>query len=107
MARVHVQPSGIAFDVDVGESIIAASWRNGYSWPTVCKGQGTCRACVLAVVDGEDNLSPVERWEREGLDAVTVGLRAGYTYRLACQARIVGDVTVHKAGVGKSSKPLP
>ena len=98
---VSVQPSGISFEVEPDETIFAAAWRNGFSWPTICNGQGTCRACVLTVVDGGEHLSAVQPWEREGLDAVTVGMRGDpSSYRLACQTKIDGDVVVHKAGVG-------
>ena len=101
MSEVRVQPSGITFDVEPDESIFAAAGRHGLSWPTVCGGQGTCRACVLTVVEGADHLSPVGKWEREGLDEVVVGLRGDpASYRLACQATTTGDVVVHKAGVG-------
>ena len=96
--RVTVEPSGVAFDVAEGETVIQAAWRAGLYWPTVCNGQGSCRSCVLSVVTGP--LSSVEPWEQEGLDAVTPTLpgHAG-PYRLACQARPAGDVVVRKVGV--------
>ena len=103
MTTVVVQPSGITFEVEPDETIFAAAGRHGYSWPTVCGGQGSCRACVLMVVDGAEHLSPILPWEREGLAEVTVALRGDpSSYRLACQVRTEGDVTVHKAGVGRA-----
>jgi ferredoxin, 2Fe-2S len=104
--RVRVLPSDIAFEVADGESVIAAAWRNGLYWPTVCEGQGNCRACVLAVVDGAASLSPIESWEREGLDQITPTLAGDpAAYRLACQARPAGDVVVRKVGVRTATLP--
>lgn len=100
MARLEVRPSGIVLDVEPSETVIEAAWRHGYTWPTVCMGKGTCRACVLQVTDGADAFSPVGRWEQEGLDAATPVLPGdASSYRLACQATITGDVVVQKVGV--------
>lgn len=100
MAQVVVRPSGVVLAVDEGETIIEAAWRHGYRWPTVCEGQGSCRACVLQVTAGADAFSPVGRWEREGLTEVTPTLPGDPTsYRLACQATITDDVEVRKVGV--------
>ena len=100
MATVEVRPSGIVFGVRDGETIIEAAWREGYHWPTVCGGHGSCRACVLQMTEGASAFSPVSRWEREGLDAVTPTLPGdAASFRLACQATISDDVVVHKVGV--------
>jgi ferredoxin, 2Fe-2S len=100
VSTVQVQPSGVTLEVDDGETIFAAAARHGYSWPTVCGGLGSCRACVLSVVEGGEHLSPIGKWEREGLDEVLVGLHGDPAqYRLACQAKASGDVVVHKPGV--------
>ena len=104
MATVRVQPSGAMFDVEPDETVIAAAWRSGYTWPTVCQGQGTCRTCVLEVVSGADQLSEPDRFEREGLALVTAALPGDPAgYRLACQVRVRGDVVVTKLGV----RPAP
>ena len=100
MHSVEVRPSGIVFDVRDGEPIIQAAWRQGYYWPTVCEGKGSCRACVLELLEGVESFSPVGRWEQEGLAAVTPTLSGDpSSYRLACQATISDDVVVRKVGV--------
>jgi ferredoxin, 2Fe-2S len=105
MPTVQVKPSGVIFDVRDGETIIQAAWRNGYWWPTVCEGQGTCKACVLRVDAGEENTSPIDSWEREGLDEIGPTLPGGGDgFRLACQIRIAGDDTVHKIGVREGAR---
>jgi 2Fe-2S ferredoxin len=102
MARITVVPSGLAFDARPQETIIQAAWRNGYFWPTICKGHGTCKTCVFTVEGGGENLSSIEAWERESLDVIGPTLpRAGVGSRLACQARVSGDIRVRKIGVRK------
>jgi len=99
---VQVEPSGAAFDIHDGETIIQAAWRNGYTWPTICGGQGTCKTCVFLTLDGEDNLLAVESWEATGLQSIAASLpNAGRGWRLACQAKVCGDIRLKKIGVRK------
>jgi ferredoxin len=112
MATARVEPAGIELEVLAGESVMAAAVRTGYRWPTVCGGQGTCRTCFFEVVEGATNLSPVESFEREGLDSLGPIPGGNLERRLACQARVMtGTVTVRKRGVrllsgsGPGSRP--
>jgi 2Fe-2S ferredoxin len=98
---VLVRPANLRLEPRSGETVFAAAEREGYRWPTVCGGLGTCRTCVMMVDEGESNCSPIEDLESEGLAALKVA-RDG-TRRLACQTRVLGDVVVTKRGV----KPVP
>ena len=84
-ARVRVEPLGVEFELQPGETLMAAAQRSGYYWPTICKGNAQCNRCAVSVVDGTGLLpySPVElaglrnvRW-RDGPE--------DHTDRLACQ----------------------
>ena len=92
-----MQPADIRLEPEPGESVFAAAGRAGYRWPTVCGGQGTCRTCVMVVESGRENCSVIEDLEAEGLDALKEAKDG--QYRLACQTRVTGDVTVTKRGV--------
>jgi 2Fe-2S ferredoxin len=97
---VHVRPSGV--DVEVGEdqSIMAAAESQGLFWPTICHGQAECHACFFQVVEGEEHLEAPSEFEQEALSRfVGGGWFADRPVRLACQARVKGDVTIHKPGV--------
>lgn len=95
--RVRVEPVGVEFGADEGQTLMEAAHEAGYYWPTVCGGQGSCRTCFVHVLSGGQDLSPVGGWEAEGLATLP---RAGdHPVRLACQARVGGDMTVRKAGV--------
>jgi ferredoxin len=98
---VLVQPANVRLDPEPGETVFRAAARQGYRWPTICGGNGTCRTCLMIVEDGRENCSSIGDLEAEGLDALKEpkdGVR-----RLACQTCVTGDVVVTKRGV----KPLP
>ena len=96
---MSVQPSGITFECMTLETIIEGAWRSGLFWPNVCYGLGECRACVLVVVEGHEHFLPPDEFEQEALRTTGTIRRGGVDARLACQARITGDVTVRKVGV--------
>lgn len=100
MPTVRVLPSGITFDVEPGESILAGAWRNGLYWPTTCEGQATCSVCVFTVLEGLPAVSPMDEREQDGLAQVARTLRGdAASHRLACQARVSADVVIRKGGV--------
>lgn len=97
-----MEPSGVSFEVEPGETVFVAAARHGYRWPTVCGGLGTCRSCVMTVVEGGQACSAIGPWEAEGLDEI--GASSGPALqRLACQTRINGPVRVRKPGVRLAS----
>ncbi len=97
--RVHVEPAGADIDVGDGESVMHAAERQGYRWPTVCHGQAICTTCFFEVVEGAENLAPVQPLERAALSQSPLTQLAAGHVRLACQARVTGPVTVRKRGV--------
>lgn len=94
---VTVHPSGVRLFPEPGETVFAAAARQGYRWPTVCGGMGTCRTCVMVVESGRENCAPIGDLEAEGLDALKEAKDG--LHRLACQTRVTGDVSVTKRGV--------
>lgn len=72
----------------------------GLFWPTTCGGQGICTTCTCVVDAGADSLDQMGRSELKTLaaDLSEATIRAR-RLRLACQARVSGDVTVTKRGV--------
>lgn len=100
MAKVSVKPSGIDFEVDEGEAVMAAALRQGYKWPTVCGGFGQCKTCYMYVLEGEENLLPPMPLELEGLEVLSNAVSQDRgAVRLACQLKLTGDIVVKKVGV--------
>ncbi len=51
---------------------------------------GACGACMIRVVDGKDNLSPMKDDEKDFLETMA----AEPNERLACQCIVLGDVKI-------------
>jgi 2Fe-2S ferredoxin len=100
MPKVKILPLELEIQADEGATIMEAAHENGLYWPTTCGGEGICTSCACTVEDGGTNLEPIGRGELKTLAAelgeATVRARR---LRLACQARVHGDVTVTKRGV--------
>ena len=61
------------------------------SLPMACGGRGMCATCHVLVVEGSENLSAPESREERTLGILT---NRSTGSRLACQARVRGDVKV-------------
>jgi ferredoxin len=51
---------------------------------------GACGACMIRVLEGSENLSPMEDHERDFLETMA----AEKNERLACQCKVRGDIRV-------------
>jgi 2Fe-2S ferredoxin len=96
---VHVLPAGLSFTVPAGWTIFEAARDQGYSWPSICGGAADCTRCFLEVVEGLDRFSPMEEDERMALDRVRWRGSPRPAERLACRARVSGDVVVRRRSV--------
>lgn len=102
MARITIHPLEMIIDAREGVTIMEAAHASGLYWPTTCGGQGICTSCLCTVEVGAENLDEMGRSESRtltqemGVDEATLTRRG---LRLACQARVHGDVTVIKRGV--------
>lgn len=100
MPTVRVLPQNIVIEAADGQTIMEAAWESDLYWPTTCGGQGLCTSCACTVAEGSENLEPMGRTERKTLveERGEAAVARG-DLRLACQARVHGDVTLTKAGV--------
>ena len=99
MPKVTIRPLDIEIEVPEGATIMGAAQDRGYYWPTTCGGEGRCTTCVCLVVSGMEHLSPRGRSEERVLVEERGPKVLEQPIRLACQARVHGDVEVEKAGV--------
>ena len=100
MPRIRIEPLGTVIEADDCESVMEAAERNGLFWPVGCAKTGECTNCAMEVVSGIGRLTSMGRYERSNLVRQR-GPRAmeDVRLRLACQARVLGDVVVYKRGV--------
>ncbi len=99
MPVVTVEPAGFRIEARVGETIMAAAVALGYYWPTTCGGKGECTTCACLVIEGMQNLDAIGRFESSSLVEGKGRQVLKTPVRLACQARLHGDVTVRRSGV--------
>ena len=100
MPKILVLPDDFEINAEVNATIMQSAVDAGYYWPTTCGGQGICTTCACVIEDGSDSLAAMGRAERRTLaeERGEAALSSGRV-RLACQARVHGDVTVTKRGV--------
>jgi ferredoxin, 2Fe-2S len=100
MAKVRVEPEGLEFEAGDGQTMMDAAHDAGLYWPTTCGGEGLCTSCACSIENGEDNLDEMGRSEMKTLaEEMGEGTVRARHLRLACQARVYGDVIVTKRGV--------
>jgi len=96
------QPSGRRGYIDEGKTIKEASQGLGVELESICGGKATCGKCKVTIQSGMGNLSPMEDGERKLLTRHQE--RDGY--RLACVARIYGDVLVFVPEESRAGKQM-
>lgn len=89
MATVKVVNRGnVAFAARNGGTVLAGARAAKEEWRWYCGGQALCGTCCMLVVEGElEKPGEIEQYFIDGW---------GYhpSYRLGCQARVKGDVSV-------------
>ncbi|MDD3862079.1 MAG: 2Fe-2S iron-sulfur cluster-binding protein [Candidatus Gracilibacteria bacterium] len=92
MFKVTFKNTGMAVDVENGAELKTVTKDN--QWPVAygCE-DGMCGTCMVKVVEGGANLSPMDEKEKGTLEAM--GMDTG-TYRLCCQCRVNGDCTIEQ-----------
>ncbi len=101
MARIRIVPLDVEIEAADDTTVMGAAQALGYYWPTTCGGEGRCTTCACEVLEGATALSRMGRAEEQTLVSERGPSVLRTTWRLACQARIHGDVTVtvQKPGV--------
>lgn len=94
MSKYNITFADIGTTVTVprGTRIVEVAEKVGASIPFGCK-ENDCGDCMIEVVKGSENLSVPSALEAELL----LVRKAKSSYRLACQAMVLGDVTVKPA----------
>jgi CDP-4-dehydro-6-deoxyglucose reductase len=103
MHRVTLQPSGLQFDVEEGESVLGAALRQGYVLPYGCKN-GACGSCKGKLLEGTLDYGV---YQRKALpDEEKAQGKA-----LFCQAKPLTDIVIEARTLGAAKdiqiKTLP
>ena len=92
MAQICYQNETKIDEEDLSLSILDMSLKHGIPHMHVCGGRARCSTCRVAIVEHEEHLLP--RNEAE----LALATRKGFegNIRLACQARVSGDVAIRR-----------
>jgi ferredoxin len=91
MFEVRFRPSGRAVRAAPGTSLMEAARQAGLPLGSSCDGEGACGWCRVTVVEvGAAALSAPDERERALLEKID----AAPEERIACQARVLGPVTI-------------
>lgn len=101
MPTVSLESKHLDFQVEEGEIIFDALDNQGEKLPHGCLA-GSCGACRLEILEGAENLKPPSAIEQDTIEAIKEsyikkngeGSLDGRVVRLACRARVLGDVKV-------------
>ncbi|MDP3970392.1 MAG: 2Fe-2S iron-sulfur cluster-binding protein [bacterium] len=88
MAKVKFIADDIEVEVPDGTGLRKCCQENDMTLPFGCEN-GICGTCLIAVKEGEKNISEKTEQEKETLEM----LMAYEDQRLACQCKVNGDVT--------------
>lgn len=91
-AKLTFEDIGLTLTVPIGVRVIEISEKVDSGIIYGCR-EGDCGTCMMRVVDGWENLSTPSVIE----DKILRENGAQRHFRLACQAQILGDVTVRPA----------
>jgi uncharacterized 2Fe-2S/4Fe-4S cluster protein (DUF4445 family) len=100
--KVTFLPSGASGEFAFKTDLLTAARALGVFVRTSCLGEGRCGECLVAIESGMGNLTPI--FEDE------VGYVPRKGLRLACRARMKGDVVVRaleEAPPADASPPAP
>lgn len=88
MAKIELLPLGRTLELPVGEPLEGVLFEQGVEFP--CGGWGKCKGCRVKVLRGELEVTPADE-QRLGAALIAEG------WRLACQAKVRGDLVLELA----------
>ena len=88
MPKVTILPDAVSGEIRSGTHLLKCAEMLGVELLHSCGGVAACTTCRVIVRQGNENLSEIKITEQEVLSEAGI-LRF---HRLACQARIFGDV---------------
>jgi ferredoxin, 2Fe-2S len=94
MPKIHILPTGQVIDAQEGETVLEAALRQGVHIQHACGGFCACTTCHCLVEPLKDLcfLSEMDDEEADRLERVSGGVLPNS--RLACQAKVLGDVQI-------------
>lgn len=101
MPTVSIKSQNLSFEVPENGIIFDSIDDQGHELPHGCLA-GSCGACRVLVIEGAENLAKPSMIEENTIQSIIVNYKRihgdewlkGKTIRLACRARVLGDVII-------------
>lgn len=77
-------------EVEPGAFLMEELLKAGLPVASSCHGDGICGKCRMQIVEGAENLSKINSVEQ----LVRERLNIARDYRISCQTRVMGDITI-------------
>jgi ferredoxin len=87
--KVRLEPSGLDFETDAGNTLLKAAEAAGIELPSSCRN-GTCRTCICQRLSGETR--HIVEWPGLSADEKAEG------WILPCVAQALSDLTLDAPG---------
>ncbi|PYV91623.1 MAG: 2Fe-2S ferredoxin [Acidobacteria bacterium] len=88
MPKITILPDAVSGEIKTGTNLLKSAEMLGVELLHSCGGMAACTTCRIVVKQGNENLSRIKLAEEEVL--AEAGIL--HSHRLACQARVFGDV---------------
>ncbi len=92
MPSITFLPDNRKEELHADETILEVAQRSSIPLTHVCQGDARCSTCRIQIIDGIEHVSPRSGPEND----IAQRMGFGQDIRLACQAKISGDVTVRR-----------
>lgn len=76
--------------VEKGASLMDSLLAAGLPVASSCHGDGICAKCRIIIIEGFENLSPVNNLETLLRDRLKIQKQ----YRISCQTQVLGDIKI-------------
>jgi 2Fe-2S ferredoxin len=90
MAWIRFVKTYPALEVESGTILMEALLKAGLPVASSCHGDGICGKCRIQIVSGAENLTKINSVEAIVRDR----LRVPAEFRISCQTRVTGDITI-------------
>lgn len=101
MPIVSLETKNLEFEIEEGQIVFDALDNQGEKMPHGCLA-GSCGACRIEILEGEQNLKPPSAIELNTIESIRENYETKHgegslknrVIRLACRARVLGDVKI-------------
>lgn len=90
MPKVILQPINRTIEVSSDEDLMAQIKESGTNINSSCGGCASCSKCIVKIVEGEGNITPITFEEKQLLGNVFHITQE----RLSCQTKVLGNITI-------------